>query len=48
VHVSSLLEALVDVRKTLGLPFSPARILTVRERGANTECVYPTMRKAAE
>ena len=47
-HVSSLVEALVDVWKTLGLPFSPARILTLRERRPNSECIYPTMRKAAE
>jgi 5-aminolevulinate synthase len=47
-HVSSLVEALVDVWKALGLPFSPPRILTLRERGPNPECVYPTMRKAAE
>jgi 5-aminolevulinate synthase len=47
-HVSSLVEALVDVWKALDLPFSPARILTLPERGPNPECVYPTMRKAAE
>jgi 5-aminolevulinate synthase len=47
-HVSNLVEALVDVWKTLGLPFSPARVLTLRERSPNPECVYPTMRKAAE
>ena len=48
VHVSSLVEALVDVWKTLDLPFSQARILTLRERRPNADCVYPTMRKAAE
>jgi 5-aminolevulinate synthase len=47
-HVSSLVEALVDVWKTLDLPFSPARILTLRERRPNAACVYPKMRKAAE
>jgi 5-aminolevulinate synthase len=47
-HVSALVEALVDVWKTLDLPFLPARILTLRESGPNPECVYPTMRKAAE
>jgi 5-aminolevulinate synthase len=48
VHVSNLVEALVDVWKTLDLPFSPARNLTLRERRPNPECVYPKMRKAAE
>jgi 5-aminolevulinate synthase len=48
VHVSNLVEALVDVWKTLDLPFLPARILTLRERRPNPECAYPTMRKAAE
>jgi len=48
VHVSNLVEALVDVWKTLDLPFLPARILTLRERRPNPECVYPAMRKAAE
>jgi len=47
-HVLNLVEALVDVWKTLDLPFLPARILTLRGRGPNPECVYPTMRKAAE
>src|SRR5215831_8946612 len=47
-HVSSLVEALVDVWKALDLPFSPARIVAIRERRPNPECVYPTMRKAAE
>jgi hypothetical protein len=41
-------EAFVDVWKTLGLPFSPARVLTLRERKRKLECVYPTMRKSAE
>jgi 5-aminolevulinate synthase len=48
VHVSALVEAFVDVWNTLGLPFSPARVLTLREPGRKLECVYPTMRKAAE
>jgi len=48
VHVFNLVEALVDVWKTLDLPFLPARILTLRERRPNPECAYPTMRKAAE
>jgi 5-aminolevulinate synthase len=47
-HVSALVEAFVNVWKTLDLPFLPARILTLRERRPNPECVYPTMRKAAE
>jgi 5-aminolevulinate synthase len=48
VHVSNLVEALVDVWKTLNLPFLPPRVLTLRKRRPNPECVYPTMRKAAE
>jgi 5-aminolevulinate synthase len=48
LHVSSLVEALVDVWKTLDLPFSSARILRLPERGPNPECLYPTMREAAE
>ena len=48
VHVFNLVEALVDVWKTLDLPFLPARILTLRERRPNPECAYPTMRQAAE
>jgi 5-aminolevulinate synthase len=48
VHVANLVEALVDVWKTLELPFSPGHILTLRKLRPNPECVYPMMRKAAE
>ena len=48
--VSNLVEALVDVWKTLGLPFAQAQILQLRRRKpvSEAECVYPEMRKAAE
>jgi len=47
-HVSSLVEALVDVWKTLGLPFTTAQIVPLRRRKPLPECVYPKIRKAAE
>jgi 5-aminolevulinate synthase len=47
-HVSYLVEALVDVWKTLGLPFNTARILPLRRKAPAVDCVYPEMRKAAE
>ena len=47
-HVSSLVEALVDAWKTLGLPFTTAQLLPLRRRKALPECVYPNIRKAAE
>jgi len=48
-HVSILVEALVDVWKTLDLPFTSARILPLRRKApVNNDCVYPEMRKAAE
>ena len=47
-HVSSLVEALVDVWKTLGLPFTTAQIVPLRRRKPLSECVYPKIRKAAE
>jgi 5-aminolevulinate synthase len=47
-HVSSLVEALVDVWKTLGLPFTTAQIVPLRHRAPLPECVYPKIRKAAE
>jgi 5-aminolevulinate synthase len=46
--VSSLVKALVDVWKTLGLPFTTAQIVPVRGRKPLRECVYPKIRKAAE
>jgi 5-aminolevulinate synthase len=47
-HVSSLVEALVDVWKTLELPFTTAPIVPLRRRRQPPECVYPEIRKAAE
>ncbi len=47
-HVSYLVEALVDVWKTLDLPFTSARILPLRRKAPAIDCVYPEMRKAAE
>ena len=47
-HVSYLVEALVDVWKTLDLPFTTARILPLRRWAPVNDCVYPEMRKAAE
>ena len=43
-----LVEALVDVWKALGLPFTTARIMPLRRQAPAGECVYPEMRKAAE
>ena len=47
-HVSILVEALVDVWKTLDLPFTTARILPLRRKEPVVDCAYPEMRKAAE
>ena len=47
-QVSDLVEALVDVWKTLSLPFTNGRILPLGRRRRANECVYPEMRKAAE
>ena len=47
-HVSILVEALVDVWKTLDLPFTNGRILPLRRKAPANDCVYPEMRKAAE
>ena len=49
-HVSDLVEALVDVWRTLELPLVEAQILPLRSRKAKPEgeCTYPEMRKAAE
>ena len=47
-HVSTLVEALVDVWKALGLPFTTAQIVPLRRRRQPPECIYPEMRKAAE
>jgi 5-aminolevulinate synthase len=49
-HVSDLVEALVDVWKTLELTFAQALILPTppRKQMVERDCVYPEMRKAAE
>ena len=47
-QVSSLVEALVDMWKTLGLPFRTAQIVPLRRRKPLPECVYTKIRKAAE
>jgi 5-aminolevulinate synthase len=47
-HVSSLVEALVDVWKTLGLPFTMAPIVPLRRCKPLPKCAYPKTRKAAE
>jgi 5-aminolevulinate synthase len=49
-HVASLVEALVDVWKTLGLPLRAAEILpfATRRSGMEAECAYVEMRRAAE
>jgi 5-aminolevulinate synthase len=49
-HVSDLVEALVDVWRTLKLPLTEAQIIPLRpaRSGIEPECVYPEMRKAAE
>jgi 5-aminolevulinate synthase len=49
-HVAELVEALVDVWKTLGLPFVNAQVLPLRRDKAMAEahCIYPELKKAAE
>jgi len=50
-HVAELVEALVDVWRTLGLEFVESRILPLRRPGpaaVDPHCVYPEMKKAAE
>ena len=49
-HLTDLVESLVDVWKTLDLPFASAKILPLRRILSTAEpaCVYPEMRKAAE
>ena len=46
--VSELVEALVDVWKTLELPFVEAQVIPLRRAMAKAACAYPEMRKAAE
>ena len=47
VQVAALVEALVDVWQTLGLPFAAPKVVPLR-RAAEAACVYPEMKKAAE
>ena len=48
-QVAELVEALVDVWKTLGLGFEEAKIIPLRKPAAQmAPCVYPEMKKAAE
>jgi 5-aminolevulinate synthase len=49
-QVAALVEALVDVWTTLGLPFEAPRIVPLRRGNADAEanCAYPEMKKAAE
>jgi 5-aminolevulinate synthase len=49
VQVALLVEALVDVWKTLELPFEEAKVVPMRRPGAEAaQCAYPEMKKAAE
>ena len=48
-QVADLVEALVDVWKTLGLRFEEAKVIPLRPAAREAaHCVYPEMRKAAE
>ncbi len=49
-HVATLVEALVDVWRTLELPFTEAKILPLRrpEKALPAQCTYAEMRQAAE
>ena len=47
-HLAHLVEALVDVWRTLDLPFVASNVVALPVRGAEAACVYPEMRKAAE
>ena len=48
-QVATLVEALVDVWKTLGLPFEEPRVIPFRRSdAAPAECSYPEIKKAAE
>jgi 5-aminolevulinate synthase len=49
-HVAELVEALVDVWRTLGLPFVEARVLPLRQINPTPEahCAYPELKRAAE
>jgi 5-aminolevulinate synthase len=48
-QAAKLVEALVDVWKTLGLPFEAPRVIPLRRPDAQpAECSYPEIKKAAE
>ena len=47
-HVADLVEALVDVWKTLGLPLTEAEIIPIRRATPEAVCTYPEMKRAAE
>ncbi len=49
-HLAALVEALVDVWRTVGLPFTAAKVIPLQKAAAAApaHCVYPEMRKAAE
>ena len=47
-HVADLVEALVDVWRTLGLPFERQVVPLRRPAVEGPACAYPEMKKAAE
>ena len=49
-QIAELVEALVDVWKTLGLAFEEARVIPLFRANASEEahCAYPEMKRAAE
>jgi 5-aminolevulinate synthase len=47
-HVAELVEALVDVWKTLGLEFTESKIIPLHRKEPETACTYPEMKRAAE
>ncbi len=47
-HVAELVESLVDVWKTLKLPFVEATVIPLRAARAEAQCTYPEIKRAAE
>lgn len=47
-HVAELVEALVDVWKTLDLPFTQSTIIPLRRVEPQAQCTYPDLKRAAE
>jgi 5-aminolevulinate synthase len=49
-HLADLAEALVDVWRSLDLPFVKSKIVPLRRPAAKLDaaCVFPEMRQAAE